>query len=150
MEINLEGVCRSLKKKERRHKMTTCRCKGWSYKKDFEFPTSRCACERIKYWAPVGGGRPTSIISDWLPDFFFFFEHFLLSVQRYSKTGEVKGLKDVKYSKREVGKMGTKGIKATEEIMEETGTSCEEKPKVKLEGGKYLQATKYSSAATCF
>lgn len=44
--------------------------------------------------------------------------------------------------------MGNKRIKATEEIMEETGTSCKVKKKVKLQGGKYLQATKY--AAMCF
>lgn len=109
-------------------------------------------CERIKYWATIrleeGGRQVISIISDWLPDFFFF-ELFLLSLQWYSKTGVVRGLKDThQIQHRKVGKMGNKRIKATEEIMEETGISCKVKKKVKLQGGKYLQATKY--AAMCF
>lgn len=80
----------------------------------------------------------------------FFFEHFL-SLQRYPKTGEVRGLKDMRQiEQREVGKMENKVVKATEGIMDETGTICIGKQKVKVQGGKYFKATKYSRDATCF
>lgn len=81
--------------------------------------------------------------------FYFFFN--ISFLQRYSKAGDLRGLRDMRQIQQgEGGKMGNKGIKATEEIMEETGTSWKVKQKVKLQGGKYLQATKYSRTATCF
>lgn len=46
--------------------------------------------------------------------------------------------------------MGNKVVKATEGIMDETGTICQGKQKVKVQGGKYFKATKYSRDATCF
>lgn len=61
----------------------------------------------------------------------------------------MRGLKDTRQiQQREVKKMGNKVIKATEEIMDETGTSCKGKQKVKVQGGKYFQAPKYSRNAT--
>lgn len=39
--------------------------------------------------------------------------------------------------------MGNKVVKATEGIMDETGTICQGKQKVKVQGGKYFEATKY-------
>lgn len=84
-----------------------------------------------------GGSLAISVTSDWLPDFFFF-EHFL-SLQRYPKGGEVRGLKDMRQiEQREMGKMGNKVVKATEGIMDETGTICKGKQKVKVQGGKYF------------
>lgn len=43
--------------------------------------------------------------------------------------------------------MGNKGIKATEEITGEAGTTCEGKQKVKPQGGRYFQAAKYAMDA---
>lgn len=43
--------------------------------------------------------------------------------------------------------MGNKGIKATEEITEQAGTTCEGKQKVKPQGGRYFQAAKYAMDA---
>lgn len=48
---------------------------------------------------------------------------------------------------REMGKMGNEGIKATEEITGEAGTTREGKQKVKPQGGKYCQAAKYAMDA---
>lgn len=91
----------------------TSRCKGWSYKK--KMSNSVFLDKRI-------GQSYLSYLTGCL--IFYFFEHFLLSLQWYSKTGEVRGLKDTcQIQQREVGKIRNKRIRAAEEIMEKAGTA---------------------------
>lgn len=99
-------------------------------------------CERIKYWESqeTGGGKQTlHIYHIWLDSWFFFkaVPPFIAAV--FSDRWGDGVLEDMlQLQQRGMGKMGNKGIKATEEIMEKAGTSCKAKQKVKLQGGTYL------------